>query len=283
MAGELSLASMAINGYKPQPMELAPFVTAQKLARNECHVITGATFQMIEIITNITDPALIEEVQVKLNGRAIVNLTGTDLKTLLEGYTKRTRAAGRYVIPFYKPEARTIDGMRSGELVTLPSDNMVIYVKIGDTAAVVPTLRARALVTRSQSQRLVLPIMDSIDINAPASGENVLQWNDRSPNLQIQRLHFQAADITRLEVKRDDLTVFDASLEDNNADLSEGGDNAPVANTYHFDPSHMGFVLQGLFATIAAKELKFRYTKTASGNVRIVREMLEQVAALPQM
>ena len=279
----MSLLAMAINGFKPQPMELPAFITSAKNAVNQCHIDTGATIQMIEIISNITDTSLIEQVMVKLNGQAIVDLTGADLKDLLEAYTKRTRAAGRYVIPFYKPEARTIDGIRSGELVTLPSDNLTLFVKVGDTGATVPTLRARALVTPSQSQRVVIPRMDSIDITAAASGENVLNWNDRDANVQVQRLHFQAADITKLEVKRDELTVFEATLEDNNADLSEGGDNAPVANTYHFDPAHTGFVLQGLFATVARKSLKFRYTKTAAGNVRVVRELLEQVAALPQL
>lgn len=279
----INLIAVAVGGFKPMPMELEPFVTAAKNARNRCHITTGATFQAIEVISNITDVALIQKIELELNGRTIVNLTGAEVKTLIEGYTKRTRAAGRFVIPFWSAEARTIDGMRSGELVTLPSDNMVLIVQLGDTAAVVPELRARALVTPSQDARYILPIMDSVNINAPGSGENIYQWQERSAALNIRRLHFAAADITRIQVFRDDLKVFDATAADNAADLSEGGDNAPVGGYFHFDPAHAHYVLQGLFPTIAQRKLEFRYWKSAGGEVRVVREMLEQVAQLPSV
>ena len=270
----MNLIDIAINGYKPMPTELRPFATVGKNQRNQLDVVTGATFQSIELVTNITDPALIPKVQVELNGTMIVDLTGSDLLSLSK-YAKRDRAAGRYTIPFSHPEARTMEGMRLGELVTLPTDN----VTFGETLEVVPTLRARDMVTPSQARRVFIPKLDAVNVNAPSDGENVYSWANRSPALFIRRLHLQSEDITKLKVYRDDLKVFEASAVDNIADLSEGGDNAPQANTFHFDPAHTGFHLQGLFPTIASKELAFKYDIATAGNVRVIRETIQQVAS----
>lgn len=279
----MQLIDIAINGFKPQPLELRPFNTSQKNAKNQLELVTGPTYQAIEIITNITDLSKIPNVLLELNGRPIVNVSAAELKTLIEGYSKRQRAAGRIVIPFYRPECRTLEGMRMGELVTLPTDNLTLSVTVGDTGDIAPTLRARALVTPSQSNRYFLPIIDAVDFNTPASGENVYPWNDRRSSLFIRRLHFKADanDITHLRVYRDDLKTFEASAEDNTADLVEGGDNAQVEGYFHFDPAHIGFAMQGLYPTIAQKELLFKYTKTAAGSVHVVRELLEQVQPLP--
>lgn len=277
----MNLIDIAVAGYKPAPMELRAFATSKKNTRNQCDVVTGPTFQQIEIISNITDIALFKKVQVELNGQMIVDVTGADLKAI-EKYSKRDRADGRVVIPFSRMEARTLDGMRLGELVTLPSDSLTIYVELGDTAATEPTLRARALVTPSQPVRYFIPKIDAISFPSPQTGENHYAWPVRSASLFIKRLHFSSADITKLQVYRDDLRVFNASLDDNNADLSEGGDNAPQADIYTFDPAHAGFHLQGLFPTIARKELAFKYDMTNATTMRVLRETIEQVAPMGQ-
>jgi hypothetical protein len=272
----MNLIDIALNGFKPMPVELRAFTTSLKNARNQMDVVPGATFQNLEIVTNITNPLLITKVEVELNGENIVNCTGSDLK-MVQACTKRTRSAARYLIPFYRSEAKTIDGMRSGELVTLPTDTFTVFVTVGETAALVPTLRGRALVTPSQSVRYFIPKLDVINVNASADGRNDYFWNNRSAALFIRRLHFGATDITKMRIYRDDLKVFEANAEDNAEDLGEGDDNAPQANYFHFDPAHIGFQLQGLFPTIARKELRFEFEKTAGGNVRVVRETIQQV------
>jgi hypothetical protein len=169
-----------------------------------------------------------------------------------------------------------------GELVTLPTDTLTVYVTIGETDLVEPTLRARALVTPAQSVRYFIPKLDAVNTNASSDGENTFSWTNRSAALFIRRLHFQSVDITKLRVYRDDLKVFEASKVDNNEDLSEGAENVPVANNFHFDPANSGFHLQGLFPTIARRELAFKYEITNPGNVRVLRETIEQVASTKQ-
>jgi hypothetical protein len=274
----MNLIDIAVNGYKPMPTELRAFATSVKNQRNQMDVVTGSTFQNIEIISNITDVALIHKIQVELNGQMIVDLTATELK-MIESYSKRTRSNGRYVIPFYRPEARTMEGMRLGELVTLPTDQMTVFVTFGETLEVKPTLRARALVTPSQSVRYFLPKLDTVNVTASDDGENLYSWSNRSAALFIRRLHFFSPHITKLKVFRDDLKVFEATKEDNNADLSEGLDSSPQTNFFHFDPAHGGFHLQGLFPTIARKALDFKYDISEAGNVRVIRETIEQVAS----
>ena len=277
----MNLIDIAVAGYKPTPMELRAFSTSVENTRNQCDVVTGPTFQGIEIVSNITDPTKLLKIQAELNGQMIVDVTGSDLK-MIEAYSKRTRAAGRYYIPFSKTEARTLEGMRLGELVTLPSDALTLYVTVGDNGGAPVTLRARAMVTPSQPVRYFIPKLDAVTFTAPQDGENLFAWSVRNAGLFIRRLHFQSADIERLQVYRDDLRVFNASKDDNNADLSEGGDNAPQADTYHYDPAHTGFHLQGLFPTIARKELAFKYDMAAAGSVRVLRETIEQVKSMQQ-
>ena len=76
---------------------------------------------------------------------------------------------------------------------------------------------------------------------------------------------------------RDDLRVFPAPATDTREDLQEGGDNAAVANVFHFDPAHIGYQLEGAFPTIAQKALEFRYDVTALGAIPVLCETIDQV------
>lgn len=272
----MDLLAIAINGFKPTPVELNAFQGVAPGNRASLQITPGATFCMIELISNITNVAHITKVEVELNGQTIVNVSGYDLKTLLEGYTKRSRSAGRYVINFFNPEAKTLNSMRVGELVTLPSDTLTVYVTF-DPAAVAPTLRARALVTPAQPVRRFIPKIYAVNIDPAVIGENLFNYPIRSGSHFIRRLHFKSANVSKLQVVRDDLRVFTATAVDNREDLQEGGDNAAVANVYHFDPAHIGYQLEGAFPTIAAKALEFRYDVTALGAIPVLCETLDQV------
>ncbi len=276
----MNLLEIAVNGFKPTPVELNNFVGVGSGQRASLQVTPGATFQMIELISNITDVTKITKVEVELNGNTIVNATGYDLKSVLEVYTKRGRAAGRYVINFFNPEASTLNSMRLGELVTLPSDTITLYVTFGDTGATVPTLRARALVTPTQPVRYFIPKVYSINIDPSVVGENHLSWPVRSGSHFIRRLHFISANVTKLQVFRDDLKVFQATAADNAQDLGEGGDNAPIDGIFHFDPAHIGFHWEGAFPTVAMKELAFKYDVSATGGIKVLVETIDQVSSL---
>ncbi len=272
----MDLLQIALYGFKPTPVELNAFQGVAPGSRASLQVTPGATFCMIELISNITNVAHITKIEVELNGQTIVNVSGYDVKTLLEGYTKRSRAAGRYQIAFYNPESKTLNSMRVGELVTLPSDTLTVYVTF-DPAAVAPTLRARALVTPSQPVRRFIPKIYTVNIDPAVIGENLFNYPVRSGSHFIRRLHFKSANVSKLQVVRDDLRVFNATATDNREDLSEGGDNAPVAGVFHFDPAHIGFQLEGAFPTIAQRALEFRYDVTALGAVPVLCETLDQV------
>lgn len=272
----MDLLQIALYGFKPTPVELNAFQGVAAGNRASLQITPGATFCMIELISNITDVTKITKIEVELNGQTIVNVSGYDVKTLLEGYTKRSRAAGRYVINFFNPEAKTLNGMRVGELVTLPSDTLTVYVTF-DPAVVSPTLRARALVTPTQAIRRFIPKIYTVNIDPAVIGENLFNYPVRSGSHFIRRLHFKSANISKLTVMRDDNRVFTATAVDNKEDLAEGGDNAPLASVYHFDPAHIGFQLEGAFPTLAAKGLEFRYEVTALGAVPVLCETLDQV------
>lgn len=272
----MDLLAIAVNGFKPTPQELNNFQGVGPGQRASLQITPGATFCMIELISNITNVAHIVKIEVELNGQTIVNVSGADLKSVLEVYTKRSRSAGRYVINFFNPEAKTMNSMRVGELVTLPSDNLTVYVTF-HASAVSPTLRARALVTPAQPVRRFIPKIFSVNIDPSVVGENHWSYPVKSGSHFIRRLHFKSANVTKLQVFRDDNKVYHATAADNQEDLNEGGDNSCIAGVFHFDPAHIGFQLEGAFPSIAARDLAFKYDVSATGGISVLCETIDQV------
>jgi len=277
-----------MGAFRPLPRDLNPIIGLVSNQRGHFTVVPGATYQELQLVTNITNSALIEKVELELNGEIIISLTGAEMK-MLEVYKGQNAEAGRYILPLAKLEAKTPQGVQSGELVTLPSDNITLYVTFGDLTAIVggATCKGRALVTGAKNRRVFIPRIYSQNFDANASGNNDLPWANRSPQKNINRVHFYSPNdvIKRLEIFRDGKVVFEADKLDNDFDLKHVGARAykcvPQANYYHFDPTAHGMAVEGLFPTVARQELKFRLNTTAAGeSIKMLVEELHQVAPL---
>ena len=55
-------------------------------------LVSGPTYQSIELVTDITNPADIERVRITLNGKEVYNLTGQDLVDIQEHRKQFTQA-----------------------------------------------------------------------------------------------------------------------------------------------------------------------------------------------
>lgn len=277
------ILAMIRGRYNPKPHELNPMNAVGYGQKANLRLVTGPTYQNIEIKHNV-DVSDILKVSMTLAGKEFVSLTGPDLLELAKQRKLYTQA-GRLVIPFANPQMRTRQGVRAGELVTLENDHIMIYVELKTAAtaadnSVVPEITLRAATTAAQPERYFLPRLFTQDWTANQGGETPHDWQDRDPRRSLRRLILQAADIKKVEIKRDDLVEFEATAEDNAFDL-QSNDRSPLTNSYVLDFLMYGFGEDGRFPTFARKSLDFRIDKQASGNIRLIVDLIEQVKDLP--
>ncbi|MDW3169916.1 major capsid protein P2, partial [Vibrio sp. Y184] len=115
--------------FNPRPRELDPVEGVNWGNQATLRLVSGPTYQNIELVTDILDAADIERITVKVNGREIVNVTGQDLIDLQE-HKKEYVQAGRYVLNFSDLSMRTKLGIRTGELVTLQGEIWFMYIQL---------------------------------------------------------------------------------------------------------------------------------------------------------
>ncbi|MFH4608526.1 major capsid protein P2, partial [Vibrio alginolyticus] len=124
--------------FNPRPRELDPVEGVNWGNQATLRLVSGPTYQNIELVTDILDAADIERITVKVNGREIVNVTGQDLIDLQE-HKKEYVQAGRYVLNFSDLSMRTKLGIRTGELVTLQGEIWFMYIQLkAKTGAAAP-------------------------------------------------------------------------------------------------------------------------------------------------
>jgi hypothetical protein len=204
----------------------------------------GAALDELLLVTNMT-AANIESIKLNLNGSDIIDMTGADFAVLNDLYSVTT-PAGYFVIPFSRIQARTLGGFAMGSLLTYPSDNITLKVKIADDA-VDPTLKARAQTSPvGGRKRLIFPVIKSLRYAAAAS--TTVEWNTFPAGALIQAMHFEG-NVERLDIKQNNVTKHDNVLRVDNDALLEREGLTPQGTIYHFVPVSRGFLIADSFRT----------------------------------
>ncbi|CAE6902161.1 major capsid protein P2 [Vibrio sp. B1FLJ16] len=264
--------------FNPRPRELDPVEGANWGNQASLRLVSGPTYQNIELVTDILKPEDIERIAVKGNGREIVNVTGQDLVDLQE-HNKEYVQPGRYVLNFSDLSMRTKLGIRTGELVTLQGEIWFMYIQLKAKAAgtAAPVIRARAHTTAAQSQRVYMPRIYSLTWYAAASGRTPFDFAERSAALSIKRLHLKDATIDRVRVLRDEREEMNVSKVDNAYDLAAAG-REQNDGFFSLDFTRCGFGSEARLPTAAMKQLAFEVEKTEAGSIPVLIEAIEQVA-----
>ncbi|EPR7550212.1 major capsid protein P2 [Vibrio fluvialis] len=263
--------------FNPRPKELDPVEGVAWGNQATLRLVSGPTYQNLELVTNITDPADIERVRITINGKEIVSLSGQDMVDLQEHRANYVQA-GRYVISFSDLKMRTKIGVRQSELVTLPGEIWFVYIQLKAKAGVAaPSIRARAHITEAQSQRIFMPRIYSLTWFASAAGRTPFDWAERSPYLNISRVHFKDGSIERVRVVRDDREEMNVNKADNAFDLASVG-LEQNDGWFSLDFVRTGFGTEGKLKTQAVRALQFELEKSSAGSVPLIVEAIEQVA-----
>ncbi|EKO3416121.1 major capsid protein P2 [Vibrio fluvialis] len=263
--------------FNPRPKELDPVEGVAWGNQATLRLVSGPTYQNLELVTNITDPADIERVRITINGKEIVSLSGQDMVDLQEHRANYVQA-GRYVISFSDLKMRTKIGVRQSELVTLPGEIWFVYIQLkAKTGVAAPSIRARAHITEAQSQRIFMPRIYSLTWFASAAGRTPFDWAERSPYLNISRVHFKDGSIERVRVVRDDREEMNVNKADNAFDLASVG-LEQNDGWFSLDFVRTGFGTEGKLKTQAVRALQFELEKSSAGSVPLIVEAIEQVA-----
>lgn len=244
------------------------------------HLAPGPIYHELQLFTNVNNDQ-VEQVEVKVNGDAIYDITGDFLRKL-EAYKKRYQGAGIFIVPFSDLTGRTQDGQHLSSLVTMPGDNITVKVKFGAAtqaqidANFVPEIKAVAI-TGSAPEGIVrqtIPRMYRETIDCGSTGKTSYKNFERGP--RIRRLHIEG-DVERLEIKRDRKTRFELDAVQNTFGLKRDG-REPQGGYFHFDPVQTGFVLADMLQT-SGESFEINPTMGTAGDYEVVFETIERVAA----
>jgi hypothetical protein len=235
----------------------------------------------LELVTNITDPLDIERIEVQLNGKPIISASGSTFAKVLK-HKKTFGESGRYIIPFGESEFRTKMGVRQSDLVTLQGEMWFVYItlKAKDAGTPMPQMRMRAHVLPAQSTRYYIPRLYELTWFASATGRTPFDFAERSPALNLKRIHFLDSSVERVRIIRDDVEEYNATKIDNAYDLA-ASDQEQNTDWFSVDFCRYGFGADGMLNTAATRQLAFELDKSAVGSVPVIIEAVEQVTALP--
>jgi len=158
--------------------------------------------------------AMIDQIKIKLGGKTIWDLTGSQLDTICS-YLGFTANAAYLMIPFSEFNARTIWGEAIGAIdtATITYSNFSMEVKIG--AATAPTLEAWAYTTpvKTVSQPGYIPMVRTMIPavhNLGAAGKYALPIPlGSAAGANLKRLHHFHANITELNTKVNGTDLID--------------------------------------------------------------------------
>jgi hypothetical protein len=267
--------------FAPRAKELDPIEGVGWGNRCSLRLVAGPTYHDLELVTNITDPLDIERIEVTLNGKPIISASGTTFSKVLK-HKKTFGESGRYIIPFGESEFRTKMGVRQSDLVTLQGEIWFVYItlKAKDAGTPAPSMRMRAHVLPSQSTRYYMPRLYELTWFASATGRTPFDFAERSPALNLKRIHFLDGSVERVRIIRDDIEEYNATKIDNAYDLA-ASEQEQNTDWFSVDFTRYGFGADGMLNTAATRQLAFELDKSAVGSVPVIIEAVEQVTALP--
>lgn len=248
----------------------------------------GPMFHEIQLNTNAV-AADIVLVELYVNGDPRISLTGEQLD-MLEKYKKQYTETGKFVIPLADLFGVSMEGRAMSGLNTVPSDNLILKVKLGDGTASgggTANLSAVAWVSNTSGNTPIaayIPRLVSLTAQAGASGRNILDTirDGIGRGAMIRRIHFDGRAgagldiITELRIRRNRAVEYEQTNADNRYQLKRKK-LAPQAGFYHFDPVQSGFIRSDMFST-AGETLDFELTVSQAATIPMLVEAVELAA-----
>ncbi len=247
----------------------------------------GITYKEITIHGTDLNNNQLRRVTLSLNGDSLIDISGEILR-MLQKFKNESIRDGKWVIPFTDFSMTTQEGQNLTSLVTLPGENVILEVETDAPTSEqvknqkVASIRAEGVLGISQTQRLTVPRIYRDVMNGGVAGENrfknFVNQNRTTNPVRIRRAHLLDGSIENLEIKRNGVTLFDKTLEDQNYSLERFG-KKPQAHIYHFDAVKTDFGVADPLRT-QGSTFELIPTKTQVGDFEVIFETIE---ILPQV
>lgn len=242
----------------------------------------GITYKEITIHGENLNNDQLRRVTLSLNGDSLIDVSGGVLR-MIQKFKGESIRDGKWIIPFADFSMSTQEGQNLTSLVTLPGENVVMEVETADPTQhqadnqKVASIRAEGILGISQTQRLTVPRIYRDVMNGGVAGENrfknFVNQNRTTNPVRIRRSHLLDNSITNLELKRNGITLFDKTLEDQNYSLERFG-KVPQEGIYHFDSVKTEFGVADPLRT-QGSTFEIIPTKTRVGDFEVIFETIE--------
>lgn len=215
--------------------------------------------------------AMMTDIKVKLNGKVIVQTTGTRLDTINK-YKGIYDDASHLTLDFTEVRARDEVGQSLGAITTASGvSNFTIEVTI--TGANAPTLESHSLLSAPRQLGVIHKMLHyPVTFSAGGTFPIVLPYGTNGGAL-IKRVHFFHANMTGLEVKKNGLVLHE-SVTAINEFLQREYQKTPQAGLYCFDALLDNNSTQMLL-TADARSMEWKPTVSAGDTIDVQVEFLD--------
>lgn len=238
----------------------------------------GMTYERIVLVLGGTTftKAMITDLKVKLNGRVIMQTTGSRLDAINK-YKGIFDAAGFLTIDFTESKARDEIGQSIGAIPTAEGiASFTIEATIAGATA--PTLESYSMLSGPRKLGVVNKTLH-YPANFSAGGKFpiVLPFGKQGGAI-IKRVHFFHSSMTALEVKKNGLILHESTTAINEF-IQKEYDRVPQSGVYTYDALVDGNSSQ-MLVTADATDMQWNVTLSASDTVNVQVEYLDTLGNL---
>jgi len=242
----------------------------------------GITYKEITIHGENLNNDQLRRVTLSLNGDSLVDVSGEILR-MIQKFKGEAIRDGKWIIPFADFTMLNQEGQNLTSLVTLPGENVVLEIETDAPTTAqkngnkVASIRAEGILGVSQTLRLTVPRIYRDVMNGGVAGENrfknFVNQNRTTNPVRIRRAHLLDDSANNLELKRNGITLFDKTKDDQNYSLERFGEK-PQPKVYHFDAVKTDFGVADPLRT-QGSTFEIIPTKTSVGDFEVIFETIE--------
>lgn len=217
--------------------------------------------------------SMITDIKVRLNGKVIVNNTGTRM-SLINDYRKRANGATFLMIDFCEPDAKAMAEQFIGNINTAQGVSS-LTLEITIAGATAPTLDSWSeLGPPAPLGVLAKQIIFTNSFSGAAKyGFKIIDVANRGAILK--RVHFNhTGNVTNLEVKKNGIVIFDNVPTATNSFWQLDYNKVTQTNLYTFDPC-LDNNYTNAIKTQDMVSLEFNVTTSAADTITAVVEALD--------
>lgn len=259
--------------------KLLPFSNVAANSTASVEISPGMTFNRIVLVLGGTSFAKsdIDRIKAKLNGKIFFDCTGAYLDKINK-YRGLTADANHLTIDFIEPFAKTLGGMYAGAIGTAKGVNsFTLEVEIGSATA--PTLEAFAQVSAPMPLGPIAALVHH-PANFGAGGKfPIVLPHGPEAGLLLERVHFFNTNMTQLEVKKNNLVIWEDVPSSVLTFMATEYGQVPQSGLYVYDPV-MDRNLKGVVNTANANDLRFNVSISAADTIDCYAEYFGPLANL---